>query len=141
MTEKETKQNKTGQSNPEKSSLSQNQERVIQSLLAAETITAAIGEAGVSRSTFYRWLKEPAFKERLSTERKSLYDAGMDTLRAAACTAARVLVELLDTRDLRVRRLAAKDVLSLTVQDMEIRELLERVRELEGVAGNGDGRE
>jgi phage terminase small subunit len=44
-------------------SLSRNQERFLQALLLGKSIAAAAKYAGISESTAFRWLKEPALRE------------------------------------------------------------------------------
>ncbi len=71
--------------------LSPAQQQALAALLAGRTVTAAATEAGVDRTTIYRWLRDPyraAFRRALELGRRELRQAMEARLLALASKAA-----------------------------------------------------
>lgn len=88
-------------------------------------------KAGVSRGTIYNWLKDERFKARLEQERQRLFEEGLNAIKAAALKAAQTLIKLLDSRDQATQRLASKEIINFAIKAIEMKELEERVSQLE----------
>ncbi|MHC4085483.1 MAG: hypothetical protein ACYSWZ_10080 [Planctomycetota bacterium] len=56
-------------------------------------------KAKVNHSTFYKWLKEHAFKEELDRQRDKIADEAFGVLSQSLTEAVEMLVSLLDNKD------------------------------------------
>lgn len=90
--------------------LSPKQTQALAHLLEAETISEAASEAGVSRTTLYKWLKDPRFKAELDLARREELRARLATLTSMLPKALFALEGLLEAADPRVRLRAATEV-------------------------------
>jgi transposase len=108
-----------------------NRLKAIMCLLGSDSIELVAKKAGVSRGTIYNWLKDERFKGRLEQERQKLFEEGLNALKAATTKAAQTLIKLLDSKDLATRRLASKTIIDFAIKAVEMKELEERVGQLE----------
>ncbi|WP_376793088.1 phBC6A51 family helix-turn-helix protein [Thermoflexus sp.] len=107
------------------------QRRAIEALVTFGTTQAACEVAGVSRTTLYRWLRQPAFRQALAeAERAALAELQRDLL-VLARGAKDALKDALASEDLRQRLRAADMVLGRLLQLHEMMNLEERLAELE----------
>jgi len=107
--------------------------RAIEALFTCPDITAAAKQAGISRGTMYRWMKEPAFLEALNNASLQALEGLSRKLLNLGGKAAETLRVTLDDDFIpagaRIR--AADIVLSRILQLQELVELNNRVSELE----------
>ncbi len=124
--------------------LTPKQRKAIETLLATGEVAAAAREAGVSRDTLHRWLKQPGFAQAVrDAEAKALDDLSRLLVRlgrTAAATLAKAMGDAATPPATRVR--AADAVLGRLLQLRELATLETRVAELERAAGldGGSGR-
>jgi len=114
-----------------KAELSATQLRAIRCILECSSIDEAAKRAKISRATLYIWMKQDSFKEKLQVERDALFYESLDLLKQSTGRAVKELVKLLESRDEKTRRLAAKEIINTSLKITEIKELEERVSELE----------
>ena len=95
------------------------------------SIEEASRDSKIARSTIYGWLKQDSFKNKLEQERKKLFEEGLNALKAATTKAAQTLIKLLDSKDRATRRLASKTIIDFAIRAVEMKELEERVSQLE----------
>ena len=88
-------------------------------------------KAKVNRSTFYKWLKEPEFKAELDRQRDEVTAEAFGVLSQGLTKAVEALVSLLDNKDDRLKRLAAKDIIDFIIRHKENEDLDERLKEVE----------
>ena len=121
--------------------LSPKQRKAVEALLATGEVSAAAREAGVSRATLHRWLKEAAFLAAVrAAEARSLDDLSRLLVRlgrTAAATLAKAMAEPSAPWATRVR--AADAALGRLLQLRELATLEARVAALEEAAGLADG--
>ena len=121
--------------------LSTKQRKAVEALLATGEVSAAAREAGVSRATLHRWLKEPAFLAAVrEAEARALDDLSRLLVRlgrTAAATLAKAMAEPSAPWATRVR--AADAALGRLLQLRELATLEARVAALEAAAGRGEG--
>lgn len=118
------------QQNGEKT-LSKKQRKAIPVVLAASSVSAGCERAGIDRSTWYQWLAEPAFKAELEHQRDALAAEAFSCLSHGLQDAVETLTGLLGDSDKRLRRLAAKDVVSLFIQCKQTADLESRIEAIE----------
>ncbi len=124
--------------------LTPKQRKAVETLLATGEVAAAAREAGVSRDTLHRWLKQPLFVQAVrEAEAKALDDLSRLLVRlgrTAAATLAKAMGDPVAPYPTRVR--AADAVLGRLLQLRELATLEARVADLERAAGldGGSGR-
>lgn len=112
--------------------LSTRQQQALPLFASNLTIEEACERAGISRNTFYEWLKEPQFKLELDRLRNEIVNDAINYLKSTTTKAARTLANLLEREDNpSVQRAAANDVLGHVMKFIELKELEERLTEME----------
>ncbi len=102
------------------------------------SLREAARSAGISESTAYRRLKDPAFRRRVSEIRTSFLNEAVGRLCEAANEAVSTLRALLTARSEGVRLSAARAILELGAKLREQTELEERITALEREAAGVD---
>ncbi len=125
-----TKLNKN-QQNTEKTKLTDRQLKVIPVIVTNATYTEGCKKARLNRTTFYEWLKIPEFKAELDRQRNEVASEAFGVLSQSLTQAVEALVGLLDNKDDRLKRLAAKDVIDFIVRHKENEDLDERLTAIE----------
>ena len=116
----------------DKLSLSKRQTQALPIFASNLTIEEACERAGISRNTFYEWLKEPQFKLELERLRNEIVNEAVNHLKITSTKAARTLADLLERGDSpTVQRAAANDVLGHVMKFMELKELEDRLADIE----------
>ena len=117
--------------------LTPRQRKAVEALLLTGDVSAAAKEAGVSRESLYRWMKEPAFLEAVRAAEALALDELSRLLvrlgRSAATTLETAMGDPAAPAATRVR--AADVVLARLLQLRELATLEARVTELETLAG------
>jgi hypothetical protein len=125
-----TKLNKSQQNN-EKTKLSDRQLKAIPIIVANATYTKGCKKARLNRTTFYEWMKQPEFKAELDRQRNEVTAEAFGVLSQGLTKAVETLVGLLDIKDDRLKRLAAKDIIDFIVRHKENEDLDERLTAIE----------
>jgi len=125
-----TKTNKTQQID-KKSELTERQIKAIPIIVASPTYSEGCTKAKLNRTTFYQWLKIPEFKAELNRQRNEIAVEAFGILSQALTKAVESLVDLLDSKDNRLKRLAAKDVIDFIIRHKENEDLDRRLTEVE----------
>jgi DNA-binding CsgD family transcriptional regulator len=113
-------------------SLSKRQKQALPIFASNLTIEEACERAGISRNTFYEWLKEPQFKLELDRLRNEIVNEAVNHLKITSTKAAKTLGNLLERDDSpTVQRAAANDVLGHVMKFMELKELEDRLADIE----------
>ena len=117
-------------------SLSKRQKQVLPIFASNLTIEGACERAGISRNTFYEWLKDPQFKLELDRLRNEIVNEAVNHLKITSTKAAKTLADLLERDDSpTVQRSAANDVLGHVMKFMELKELEDRLADIERQIG------
>ena len=127
---KMTKSNKN-QQNAEKMKLTDRQLKAIPIIVTSFTYSEACRRANINRTTFYEWLKEPEFKAELDRQRDEIAAEAFGMLSQSLTKAIEALVGLLDNKDDRLKRLAAKDIIDFIVRHKENEDLDKRLTAIE----------
>ena len=113
-------------------SLSKRQKQALPIFASNLTVEEACERAGISRNTFYEWLKEPQFKSELERLRNEIVNEAVNHLKITSTKAAKTLGNLLERDDSpTVQRAAANDVLGHVMKFMELKELEDRLADIE----------
>lgn len=116
----------------DKLGLSKRQTQALPIFASNLTIEEACERAGISRNTFYEWLKEPQFKLELDRLRNEIVNEAVNHLKMTSIKAAKTLGDLLERDDSpTVQRAAANDVLGHVMKFMELKELEDRLADIE----------
>lgn len=119
---------KSDENNP----LTSRQQRALPYFAASSSIEAACKAASVSKDTFYKWLKEPIFKAKLENLRNEIVNDAISHLKIMTTKASATLSALLDREDSpTVQRSAANDILGHVMKFMELKEIEQRLINLE----------
>ena len=116
--------------------LTEKQKKAVISILEAKSITEGVKKAGISRTTFYEWLKNPVFKAEFARQRNEIIELGLDELRAATGEAVRVLKGLLGSKNEGIRFRASESILTHVAKFREIEEIEKRLSEIETTLEN-----
>ena len=114
-----------------KAKLTDRQLKAIPSIVGSPTFTEGCKKAKINKTTLYKWLKNPLFKAELDRQRDEVASEAFGVLTQGLTKAVEKLVGLLDTRDDRLKRLAAKDVIDFIIRHKENEDLNERLTEIE----------
>jgi hypothetical protein len=121
--------------------LTPKQHKAVEALLTTGKVSAAAKEAGVSKDSLYRWMKQPAFHAAVrDAEVRALDDLSRLLVRLGR-TAAATLAKAMSDPAVRwaTRVTAANASLSRLLQLRELATLESRVRALEAAAGLDEG--
>ena len=119
------------QQNAGKTPLTDRQLKAIPVIVGSPTYTQGCKKAGLNRTTFYEWLKNPEFKAELDRKREELAAEAFGMLSQGLTKAVETLVGLLDNADDRLKRLAAKDIIDFIIRHKENEELEKRIAAIE----------
>jgi hypothetical protein len=114
-----------------KPKLTPRQIKAIPHIVGSPTYTKGCKKAKINKTTFYNWLKEPEFKTELDRQRDEIAAEAFGVLSQSLTQAVEALVGLLDNKDDRLKRLAAKDVIDFIIRHKENEDLDERLKEVE----------
>jgi hypothetical protein len=109
-------------------------ERAINALLSGDTIEEAAREAGISKRTLLRWLREPEFRAAYTQAKADVLKMASGILTRNMGRAAKVLSEIFDgapTPHTGARVTAALGTLRMAFDSFELENLEERIRKLE----------
>ena len=119
------------QQTTEKSQLTDRQLKAIPVIVASPTYSQGCRKAKINRTTFYEWLKDPAFKAELDRQRDAVTTEAFGVLSQALTKAVECLAGLLDSKDGRLKRLAAKDIIDFVIRHKENEDLDARLTKIE----------
>ena len=114
-----------------KSKLTARQIKAIPHIVGSPTYTEGCKKAKINKTTLYKWLKKPEFKAELDRQRDEIAAEAFGILSQGLTRAVEALVGMLDNKDDRLKRLAAKDVIDFIIRHKENEDLDERLKEVE----------
>ena len=125
-----TESNKN-QQNSKKTKLTGRQLKAIPLIVVSPTYTEGCKRAKLNRTTFYKWLKMSEFKAELDRQRDEIAAEAFGILSQSLTKAVESLVGLLDNKDNRLKRFAAKDIIDFIIRHKENEDLNKRLTEIE----------
>jgi len=100
-------------------------------LIEEPYIRKAAERLGINHKQIYEWLKDSEFKKELDDQRKACIDEALCVLKGSMTKAAVVLTQLLDSENESIQRGVANDILDKAMKFVELREIEERLANLE----------
>ena len=115
----------------EETNLTTKQAKAIPILLAAKSYEQGCEAAQSSKTCFYEWMQNEAFKTEFEHHRNELVEAAFGMIAQSIEKAVSTLVGLLDSSDERVKRLSANDIINHFLRHKELHELEKRIEAIE----------
>ena len=113
--------------------LSERQELAIPHLVSAKSASETAELIGVNRTTIYRWMDDPAFREEYDRQRDAVANFARSSMRALMLKAMSIQAERLDSDDPKERARAAKEIIDYdtkTATSHENQKLVNRLHRL-----------
>ncbi len=117
--------------NEKEQNLTEKQRTVITKVIGSRTITDGLRKAGVSRTTFYDWLRDDDFKQEIERQRREVTKQAFDDLRAGLTEAITVLRALLQSKEESIKLRAATTIVENVLKSIELTEIEDRICRLE----------
>ena len=111
--------------------LTTKQLKAIPKILAARTYEEGCKAAKVSKTTFYDWLQDEVFRTEFERQRDELVETAFGMIAQNIEKAVSALVGLLDTKDDRVKRLTANDIIGHFLKHKELADIEDRIGAIE----------
>ena len=123
---KGTKENSEG--------LTKRQREAIPFLATSPTYAEGLKRAKVSKTTLYKWLKNPEFTREIETQREGVVNEAFDTLKTNLTKAITTLVGLLDGKgNPELKRRVCNNIIDYVFKIRELKEYKEMQERLEVV--------
>jgi hypothetical protein len=115
----------------EEAKLTTKQAKAIPILLSARSYEQGCRAARISKTTFYTWMQDEGFAAEFEKQRNEIVEAAFGMIAANIEKAVSTLVGLLDTKDDRIKRLTANDIINHFLKRRELADLEERIERIE----------
>lgn len=115
----------------EEAKLTTKQLKALPLLLGAKSYEAGCKKARISKTTFYAWMQDESFAAEFDRQRNEIVEAAFGLIAQNTEKAVSALVGLLDSKDQRLKRLTAKDVIDFIIRHKENEDLDKRLTEVE----------
>ncbi len=116
------------------------QARALPLLLSGRTVEEGCKHAGISKQTFYNWMKIEAFRSEYRRNQSSFVALALETLKGNAMEAAEKLIGMISSEEGALLRSVCKDVIDFNLKIRELDEIETRLEKLEKYVGKGGGR-
>ena len=113
------------------STLEPGRKALLTALVGNPDVNLAAAAVNISRTTAFRWMREPGFREKLTQERNETLADALSTVKSHAMQAAAQLAGMLTATDERLRRQVCNDILGHSLKVRELEDLEKRLVSLE----------
>jgi hypothetical protein len=120
--------------------LTRRQARALPVILSAKTIEEGCRNAGISKQTFYNWMKIDVFREEYRKNHSRFVALAMETIKGSAIEAAEKLSGMISSGEGALLRSVCKDIIAFNLKIREFDEIEPRIEELEEQFRKWDGR-
>ena len=113
--------------------LSERQVTAIPHLVSSKSVSETAELVGVNRTTIYRWLDDPTFRDEYDRQRDAVANFARSSMRALMLKALAIQAERLDSDDPKERARVAKEIIDYDVKTStshENQKLLNRLHRL-----------
>ena len=111
--------------------VTQRQAKALPLILSGRTVGEGCEAAGISRKSFYNWMKGEAFRNEYRDRQRNVVELAMLTLRGNAVVAAEKLSAMVATEGGPLLRRVCRDVIDLNLKIRELDDLETRLEALE----------
>ncbi|MBN2317285.1 MAG: hypothetical protein JXM79_25395 [Sedimentisphaerales bacterium] len=108
--------------------LTTKQTKAIPILLASKSYEEGCKKARVSKTTFYTWMQDEAFFAEFDRQRSEIVETAFGMISQNIEKAVSTLAGLLDSKDERIKRLAANDIISHFLKHKELKDIEKRIQ-------------
>lgn len=123
------------------SGLSERQRQAFPFLISARSLEAGCVEAGISRTTYYEWAKDEAFRAEIDRLRSEIISDALDRLKRGVSRAVDRLLELVNSDKEHIAFIASVRTIEFFVKMKETEELEKRIEALEQVVKASEQKE
>ena len=112
--------------------MNRTEEKLLIALLEKPTIAQAGAAVGISETSVYRWLRNPAFQERYKEARRQIMTGAVGALQKATETAVKTLIEVMnsETAPPAAKVSAARAVLEFGFEAVKIEDIVDQLGKL-----------
>lgn len=111
--------------------LTKKQIQSIPIIISAKNINEGVKKAKIGRSTYYTWLSNPQYKEKIEIFRKIMLNDSINELKQSSQEAVNVLKNLLESKSETIRLRSAKYIIDTIIKYIEIEDIVERLEVIE----------
>ena len=111
--------------------LSTRQKHAIPLVLAARSVEEGCRSAGITRQTWYNWMRDEALNEAVCQCREGVISDALERLKSAVAFAVEGLTGLVEAEEKNIRLRACSEVLDYFMKARELEDMDRRVRALE----------
>ena len=119
--------------NDTETTLTDRQKRAIPYLAAGPSIRNGCRQAKIRTETYYQWIKQPAFECALKKQREELFQEALQTLSSSVQNAVDTLTGLISTENEPLKRAVCNDILGHVLKVRELKEIEERLSNIEKI--------
>jgi len=106
-------------------------------ILSSSSVEEGCKKSGISRTTFYAWLKDDEFKTELKRQRDEIIQDAFDRLKCAITKATIELIKLMDSSREDIKRLACRDIIEYALKSIEIDDIEQKLDRVEKIILEG----
>jgi hypothetical protein len=111
--------------------LTPRQKRAMSLVFGARSVEEGCRAAGITPTTWYKWLKDKGFKAEVDRQREAITAEALDRLKGAVTSAVEGLKGLLDAEEKNIRLRACGEVLDYFLKARELEGIERRLCDLE----------
>lgn len=120
--------------------LTTRQAKAIPVLLSARSYEEGCKKARVSKTTFYTWMQDEVFSAEFHRQRNEIVEVAFGMIAQNIEKAVTTIVGLLDSKDERIQRLTARDLIDFIIRHKENEDLDKRLTQVEKLLAEQPGR-
>ena len=121
--------------------LTRGQARALPVILSARTVEEGCKNAGISKQTFYNWMKIEVFRDEYRRNHSRFVALALETLKGSAMEAAEKLSGMISSGEGALLRSVCKDVIDFNLKIRQFDEIEPRLEKLEKQFRKWDGRD
>jgi len=119
--------------------LTEQQKMALPYLIAFISLKDACKQVGITRATFYKWLRQGNFEVALKEQRDSVFVEAVEILHSNVNAAVSKLIDLLDTTESEnLKRVLCNDIINCTMRAIEFGDMEGPIIELETAVSEGN---
>lgn len=102
-------------------------------VLSSKSIDEGCKKAEISRTAYYRWLEDDAFKSELKRQRDALIEEALGRLKLSIAKAVEELAKLMDSKREDIKRGACRDIIEYALKAIELEDIESRLEKVERI--------